>query len=118
MSASIDGVPWTAVCVGVLFVPNSDTASAFTVVIAGSDYPAGTSSIVRAMFLLSSADQTGSFPTTGGALRINSAQAPLGPGAGTMTFTTFTATNVAGTFSYSVGGKTVSDGRFNITFTR
>ena len=110
MSAIVDGVSWTAQCVEMqISVGSSYTAIGTSVAGSPIQYVAVALPINIGI---------GTFPLLLGQTTINATTYASGffdPG--TATITTRTATNIAGTFSFTASGKAVTGGRFNITFT-
>ena len=112
MNARIDGVAWSSACVSMMLLSYDNALLAIS--LSGTDDGTGNSLTFRQVNMSFAAGGTGTFPMNG-SLNINSS-AITGPQPGTVTITTFTSTNMVGTFSFVTGGKTVSDGAFNITF--
>jgi hypothetical protein len=122
MSALIDGVAWTAVCVKAVA---ASAGAGSGIAITGTDDPMGRTLVGRAVDIALASSATGSFPINSGFVSVDGTSFPFGPAqgsSGTTTITTFrsagTGTNIAGGFTFvtGVGGKSVSNGTFNITF--
>ncbi len=114
MSAIVDGVPWSSDCVDVAIAESSWFQ------IAGISLRATDGQVGEVSFLQVGSVRTGTFSIDTGTVRI-----PNGPyypwsrgGIGTLTITTSTATHIVGTFAFTNGVNPVTNGRFNITFTK
>jgi hypothetical protein len=122
MSAIINGVAWTAVCVKAVAASGGAAAG---LAITGTDDPMGRTLVGRAVDIAFASNAIGSFPINSGFVSTDGTSFPFGPAqgsSGTTTITTFrstgTGTNVAGAFTVvsGVGGQSVSNGTFNISF--
>jgi trimeric autotransporter adhesin len=124
MSATIDGVPWTAACISVTDIVTAAGQSTEFLLI-GTDPqiqppPSATLVLVRASSLAGT--------TSSGLPLFLQAQINVGSNswvtptktAGTITFSTLTGASASGTFSFSATGgpvgKSVTNGAFNVAF--
>jgi hypothetical protein len=123
MSATIDGVPWTAACISVSNIVTA-TGQSTEFLLIGTDPqiqppPSATQLWVRASSL---AGTTPSGLPLFLQAQINvgsTSWVTSGQTAGTLTFSTFTAVSASGTFSFRANGagvKTVTNGAFTVTF--
>jgi hypothetical protein len=121
MSATIDGIPWTATAVsvqaaaGVLTLAGTDAA--------GTTVGVGTVGAVGTNIVMPGGATQASLVTSIGRWQANGLGS--GTGSGTITVTTFSATSATGTFSFSVtpaaftsatGIRTITNGVFSVTF--
>jgi len=111
MTAIVGGVPWSSACVSM----QSGGSGGMTIT-GVSD-----AAVREVTFMLDGPSRTGSVPIgKGGVVTVDAANYPvitLGA-SGTATITTYTSTNIVGTFSFNNDMKTVTNGKFNITSTR
>jgi hypothetical protein len=124
MTATIDGVAWRALCVGV------STSVQGVISIVGGENTTQTTGTSLAFATNRSVGTTsiGVLSPTNALLTVGGTsvwQAALSNGSGTVTYTTLTTNNAAGTFSFTMtaapsstatGTKTVTNGAFNVTF--
>jgi hypothetical protein len=122
MSALVDGVSWTAVCVKALAGSGGPAAG---LGITGTEDAMGRLTTGRAVDMALAAGGTGVFQINSGFLSVDGTSYPFGVGLGTVgsvTITTFAAsgstTNIVGAFTFPTGtsGHSVTNGSFNITF--
>jgi hypothetical protein len=124
MTATIDGVAWRAVCLGV------NTATAGVISFAGGEAVTQTTGTVIAFGATRGIGTTnvGILSPTNALLTVGGGAlwgAALNNGSGTLTISTLTANNAQGTFSFtltpqsgnpSTANKVVTNGTFNVTF--
>jgi hypothetical protein len=124
MTATIDGVAWRAVCLGV------NTSTPGIISIAGGEPTTQTTGTTLGFGAVRGVGATniGTLSPTNALLTVGGGalwQAALSNGSGTLTFTTLTANNAVGTFSFTLtaqsgttatGTKVVTNGAFNVTF--